>query len=113
MDSSTNPEKVLAGPMARLQLLQKAAASAAAEEPQRPINPTSIYTPTELDISHREIRLLTLHPGLFADEIRCSLIRVSLDAESDYEALSYTWGDPTICERILVEDTEFWATLNL
>ena len=41
--------------------------------------------------SPREIRMLALNPGENEDPITCTLSHVSLDAELEYEALSYTW----------------------
>lgn len=51
------------------------------------------YSP--LDTSKREIRVLILEPGKWHDEIRSTLKAVSLDEGSDYQTLSYVWGDPT------------------
>ncbi|KAK4653245.1 hypothetical protein QC762_511730 [Podospora pseudocomata] len=48
-----------------------------------------------IDHSIAQIRVLTIHPGSSDDPILCSLTRHSLQHENDYEALSYTWGDPT------------------
>jgi hypothetical protein len=41
-----------------------------------------------------EFRLLVLLPGRDDDEIRCEIRHASLDGPPQYEALSYTWGDP-------------------
>ena len=38
-----------------------------------------------------EIRMLALNPAENGDPITCTLSHVSLDAEPEYEALSYTW----------------------
>lgn len=46
--------------------------------------PTEIYEATQLNVSRHEIRLMTLHQGFLADEIRCSQTRVSPDNENDY-----------------------------
>lgn len=43
----------------------------------------------QLSVPKREIRLLSLEPGLAGDPIRCSLFTVHLDSAPDYEALSY------------------------
>ncbi|KAK4664534.1 uncharacterized protein QC763_0086990 [Podospora pseudopauciseta] len=48
-----------------------------------------------IDHSIAQIRVLTIHLGSSDDPILCSLTRHSLQHENDYEALSYTWGDPT------------------
>jgi Heterokaryon incompatibility protein (HET) len=41
-----------------------------------------------------EFRLLVLLPGLDDAEIQCEIQHASLDGPPQYEALSYTWGDP-------------------
>ncbi|KAF5618633.1 heterokaryon incompatibility 6 OR allele [Fusarium sp. NRRL 52700] len=49
--------------------------------------------------SPSHIRLVYLHPG--TDEaIYCELTTVSIDSAPSYEALSYTWGDPSSTEAI-------------
>ncbi|KAH8659213.1 heterokaryon incompatibility protein-domain-containing protein [Tricladium varicosporioides] len=47
-------------------------------------------------LSHpsKEIRLLTLHPGSGDDAILFSIQTAPLFEAPDYQALSYTWGDP-------------------
>ncbi|ENH63829.1 Heterokaryon incompatibility protein 6, OR allele [Fusarium oxysporum f. sp. cubense race 1] len=53
--------------------------------------------PSLPSLSH--IRLVYLHPG--TDEaVYCELITVSIDSAPSYEALSYTWGDPSRRESI-------------
>lgn len=41
-----------------------------------------------------EIRLVSILPGEWTDEIKCELNRWSLDSRPCYEVLSYAWGDP-------------------
>ena len=41
-------------------------------------------------VAEDDVRLITLCPGVFADEIECDLFIASLTTE--YEALSYTWS---------------------
>ena len=49
-----------------------------------------------LPLQHpREIRLLRVEPCGESDAVRCSITHVDLDHKPRYEALSYTWGDPT------------------
>ncbi|KAF5266436.1 hypothetical protein FOXYS1_2720 [Fusarium oxysporum] len=49
--------------------------------------------------SPSHIRLVYLHPG--TDEaVYCELITVSIESAPSYEALSYTWGDPSRRESI-------------
>lgn len=49
----------------------------------------SLYSTLPTQIS---IRLVELHPGVYADEIRCSLHVVDLKDRPDYSAVSYAWG---------------------
>ncbi|GKT45191.1 heterokaryon incompatibility protein 6, OR allele [Colletotrichum spaethianum] len=48
------------------------------------------YRPLNLP---NETRILTIHPGKFADDIRCSISHLSIASpEEPYEALSYCWS---------------------
>jgi hypothetical protein len=64
-------------------------------------------------LSHREIRLLSLHRGLTLDPIECSLLVTFMDNPIKYEALSYTWGDPSIITPINLCGWTFQVTVNL
>ncbi|KAK8007791.1 hypothetical protein PG989_001781 [Apiospora arundinis] len=67
-----------------------------------------------LDPSRSETRLLTLLPAAdFDAEIQCLLDVVSLDETTDFEALSYVWGDPTIREPISVGGENVLVTTSL
>ena len=77
-----------------------------------------------LDRSKREIRLLkvlsprfpepkTTETGTVDAQVRCTLQYASLDDNTDYNALSYAWGDPNKTVTILVDDCIFHATENL
>ena len=59
------------------------------------------YQYAPLELQDRHIRLLSLYPS--SDEnatIRCSVAPHSLNWNPPYEALSYTWGDPSdICPK--------------
>ena len=59
------------------------------------------YTPLNMESS--EIQLLTLHPGNMSSGIEIELTTTSLDDEYPiYEALSYTWGNPTMRHSIQI-----------
>ncbi|KAK3313175.1 heterokaryon incompatibility protein-domain-containing protein [Apodospora peruviana] len=75
------------------------------------MSPTYRYTP--LSPTSAEIRLLTIHPGPWDTDIECSLEHVSLDAKPTYEALSYTWGDPTNISSILFGRSPWSVRTNL
>lgn len=68
------------------------------------------YSPLGLP---RNIRVLVLHAGLPEQDIHCSLREISLDNVSHYEALSYTWGDPSEIRRIMCGDASLDVTVNL
>jgi len=64
---------------------------------------TAPYRYQPLDKQKNAIRLLTLLPGEFSDEIRVVLNHVSFDSDNppQYEALSYVWGsaaNPASCK---------------
>lgn len=59
-----------------------------------------------------EIRVLKVFAGEFREPIRCSLEVESL-GDTAYEALSYTWGDPTPCEQIWINDQSCPVTKSL
>lgn len=65
------------------------------------------------------IRVLILHPAAnLHSDLNASLEVVSIDRESDYTALSYSWGmdgdgDATRCRRILIDKRELAITQNL
>jgi hypothetical protein len=40
-----------------------------------------------------DTRVLILHPGTGEDDIYCTLEPIKLTENSDFEALSYVWGD--------------------
>jgi hypothetical protein len=69
------------------------------------------FKPLESD---RSIRIATLHPGSFDDEIKITLSHANLQNEDNsYEALSYVWGNPKETQPISCENTTFDVTTNL
>lgn len=62
----------------------------------------SAYVYTPLDVSRKEIRTLTVHPGFEDEPVRASLQHISLLSPTDYETISYVWGDATQRASILV-----------
>ncbi|KAL7905861.1 heterokaryon incompatibility protein domain-containing protein, partial [Trichoderma velutinum] len=71
----------------------------------------------QLLLNELEIRLLRLESSAGSTEIRASLIKRSLlDIKSGgpfFEALSYTWGPPTITKDIFINGIAFPVTANL
>jgi Heterokaryon incompatibility protein (HET) len=73
-----------------------------------------IYEPLKGAPKTHPIRLCRLAPAASPDEkIRCELFNTTLDAKEDFEALSYTWGDPKDTFRIILNDRPFYVTRNL
>lgn len=62
----------------------------------------------------QEIRLLHIEPGTEADPIKSSIIHAVLENNPSYEALSYTWGDPSKFGTLLCTETgtELGVTQN-
>ena len=61
----------------------------------------------------QEIRLLTLWPGAFEQEIQCKLRIVSLTENLKYVALSYCWGDLNDQDTISVNGQKITVTRSL
>ncbi|TGO36479.1 hypothetical protein BHYA_0123g00070 [Botrytis hyacinthi] len=66
-----------------------------------------------LEVSKKEVRLVTLLPGDFSNVIHCTLTTVSLIDEPFYEALSYVWGNPTNRCDVDLQGVAFPVTTNL
>ncbi|QDS71571.1 hypothetical protein FKW77_005934 [Venturia effusa] len=71
------------------------------------------YSTTPLDLLAREIRLLYIQPGVWEDEIFCSLSAVPLEAEPRYDALSYAWGDSNITLPVMINNSPFKVTTTV
>jgi hypothetical protein len=68
-----------------------------------------------LPLMEGEIRLLKLFPSLQGgkDEIRGTLIHVSIDNAPKYEALSYAWGKKPAVEHIIIDGAKLLVKPNL
>jgi hypothetical protein len=80
-------------------------------QPQNVSSTSSIYT--TLDVGRREIRVASILPGRWSENVSCKLTVLSLDDNPMYEALSYTWGDPLDKTPIFMESVTFLITKNL
>src|SRR5689334_3368211 len=66
-----------------------------------------------LDTDNRSIRVLELSAGGWDSDISVKLTQVSLDAAPEYEALSYTWGNPKDRRSITVNGRRVKVTAHL
>ena len=66
-----------------------------------------------LEKERHEIRLLTLCPGVFEQEIQCKLRVLSLDQHLNYVALSYCWGDQNNRGTISINEQNISVTMSL
>ena len=75
----------------------------------------TLYEP--LEVSKHQIRMLKVNQLDFDEDgftsLHCSLVVTSLDDNSEYDALSYTWGDPDDLENIYVNSHVFPVRRNL
>ncbi|KAI1760275.1 heterokaryon incompatibility protein-domain-containing protein [Hypoxylon sp. FL1150] len=60
-----------------------------------------------------QIRVLLLQPGPPGSPIRCELRTTTLDGNTQYEALSYVWGNLTMDRRIYVNQERISITHSL
>lgn len=67
------------------------------------------YNVLETGDLHQAIRLLSLLPGKRDDALRCTITTVFLEADPNYEALSYCWGPDQATERIICNDDSYIA----
>jgi hypothetical protein len=79
---------------------------------QPPERDPTLYNP--LLTSSPQFRLLILEPCVNSGEvIRCNLISESLDSDPQYEAVSYTWGEPVNEAEIIVNFVALPVRKNL
>jgi hypothetical protein len=76
---------------------------------EKPTELKSIYQP----LKDGEIRVLVLLPSQDESSVCCTLRHVLMDAELEYETISYAWGDPTNTTRVELEGRSFTVTQNL
>ncbi|KAL2063909.1 hypothetical protein VTL71DRAFT_4403 [Oculimacula yallundae] len=60
-----------------------------------------------------ELRLVSLLPGSSVSGIQCELVYTSFHTHPEYEAVSYTWGDPSITEDIILDGRPLTVTAGL
>jgi hypothetical protein len=72
-----------------------------------------LYEYKPLRLPQSQIRLATIIPGFWDDPIKLYVVHVNLSDEIPYEALSYTWGDPSVTVPIFINGYTFQVTTNL
>jgi hypothetical protein len=90
------------------------------EEHESIISANIVYNPTHQDFGAQqpiifpdELRVLVIDPGSGTDEIRCRRVNVAQSWRTRYDALSYSWGDETQREDIVVDGLRTSVTQNL
>ncbi|KPM38864.1 hypothetical protein AK830_g7708 [Neonectria ditissima] len=85
-----------------------------------PSSPLNTYGPSHQDppdhqpiISPDEFRVVIVEPGLDEETICCRIVNVTKSWRTRYDALSYTWGDESIRETIIVDGLRTSITKNL
>lgn len=75
-------------------------------------NTASPYRPL---LHPRAIRLVTILPGAWPDDVRCELTYESLDScpVLEYRTLSYVWGSARVGENIWLDGLLWKVTVNL
>lgn len=75
--------------------------------------PSAVYKSLPLRRDRLSTRVLALLPGKKGDQVRCTLKTTVINASTEYEALSYTWGTSPRRRDILVNGRHFAVTENL
>ncbi|KAF2093234.1 hypothetical protein NA57DRAFT_81571 [Rhizodiscina lignyota] len=79
-----------------------------------PINESSRESEIYDSLPHEgSFRLLRLLHGSEEDPIQCELFLERLGRHPRYEAISYVWGDPNVCEKIHINGHPLQITKNL
>jgi hypothetical protein len=63
----------------------------------------------------KEIRLLKIFPGEGNAKLQAELVHTPVEhlSDTDYEAISYTWGSGTFSHEIIIEQKPFYTTENV
>lgn len=72
-----------------------------------------VYEALPLRRDRLSTRLLTIRPGARHEDICCNLKVTTINANSNYEALSYTWGNAADRRPIRVNGRRSSVTVNL
>ena len=74
------------------------------------LDDSPLYSPL---IGNSSIRILIIAPGSAEEDLRTRLVAVELDDKPAYEAISYTWGDPSDKTVLACNNTEVPIPWNL
>lgn len=72
--------------------------------------PGYIFKPLQ---NSNSIRILRLEPGRPNDDLHAQLLENHLSDHPDYEAVSYTWGEPVFPDTLMIDGLPFMITSNL
>lgn len=68
---------------------------------------------SDLDVAAAEFRIVTIEPGEWGEDIKCTLQTTSLNNVPVYEPLSYVWGTAHRTAEIVLDGQPFPVTANL
>jgi hypothetical protein len=60
-----------------------------------------------------KIRLVTILPGGWLDDIECTVAQTLSESQSSYKALSYVWGAPGVRKDSIQNGRPFRVAVNL
>ena len=84
------------------------------QTPPPPVVNTTLYRYNPITLGGSEMRLIELDPGTSrTDLVICKLFAVPLTQAPTYEALSYTWGNPSDLVQISINSWKVAVTRNL
>lgn len=87
--------------------------STSAEDNNGPFQYTPLTSASTFRILHLKHKSLLAYTGDDKDtQLSGSLIEASIDSPPDYYALSYTWGDPALCESIEIDGKRLGITAS-
>lgn len=79
----------------------------------RQLESSKVALPAYSSLEEGEMRLLVLEPGTQNSFVRCKLYTCSQNDRIPYQALSYTWGDPTKVQSIDCNGEDMQIASNL
>ncbi|ETR98227.1 hypothetical protein M419DRAFT_89610, partial [Trichoderma reesei RUT C-30] len=76
---------------------------------------SSLYEQLPLPSEEQTIRVLSIEPGTKGTMVKASMFKLDLNdpQRPPYNTLSYTWGEPTIVDQIMVNSKPIGVGANL